>query len=490
MAREDEIINARLKKLSELKKQKTNPYTYSFDKKESALELQEKFKDIKAGSETKNKAKIAGRIKTVRDIGKLIFADLQDGSGRIQLQIQEEENKKALEFFKNFVDTGDFIGVEGTIIRTKRGELSILVDKVELLTKSIKPLPEKWHGLQDKEERYRKRYLDLIMNPEVKEVFLKREKIIDSTREFMKSKGFIEVETPNLQTIYGGAEARPFKTHLNALDIGLYLSISPELFLKRLIVGGFEKVFCIGKNFRNEGIDKSHNPEFTMMEFYQAYVDYNKMMELFEQIYESICKKINGKTKIGYQGNIIDFKTPWKRMTFYEALKKYSGIDEKTSDKELIKKAKELKIEGVEKMPRGILASEIFKKIVEPNLIQPIFITDHPKETSPLCKLNRKNPALIERFEPYCLGMELGNAYSEETDPARQRSLLEEQAKQLRTGKAEANPMDEDFVNAIEIGMPPTGGCGIGIDRMVMLLTNSPSIRDVILFPFMKPGEK
>lgn len=488
MTREEEILKERLKKINELKRLKINPYPYSFEQKNFASEIAEKFKNLKPEQKTKAQVKVAGRILSTRLLGKINFAHLQDSSGKIQVIVEEKvSGKKIVDFFSKYVDAGDIVGVEGTVMKTKRGELSILVQKLEILTKTLKPLPEKWHGLQDKEERYRKRYLDLITNPEVKEVFLKREKVINALREFMKSRGFIEVETPALQPVYGGAEARPFKTHLHDLKIDMYLSISPELYLKRLIVGGFDKVFTISRNFRNEGIDRTHNPEFTMMECYQTYADYNEIMRLFEQLYESACKKIHGKTKINYQNIILDFKAPWKRMTFYEALKKYAGMNESTPEKELLKKAKEFKIENVEKMPRGTLAAEIFKRLVEPNLIQPTIITDHPKETSPLCKLKRTNPDLIERFEPFCMGMELGNAYSEETDPVRQRQLLEEQAKQLRAGKAEAHPMDEDFVNAIETGMPPTGGCGIGIDRMTMLLTNSPSIRDVILFPFMKP---
>ncbi|MCX8159060.1 MAG: lysine--tRNA ligase [Candidatus Pacearchaeota archaeon] len=488
MSRQEEIKKERLKKISELKKLNINPYPYSFDVKNIAIELHNKYSKLKNNEKSKDSAKIAGRILTIRDIGKIIFAVLQDSSGKIQLVFQDNETpEKTKEFFKNYIDSGDFIGAEGIILRTKTGELSILVKKIELLSKSLLPLPDKWHGLEDKEERYRKRYLDLIMNPSVKDVFVKREKIIDSIRELLKSKGFIEVETPYLQTIYGGAEARPFKTHLNALDIDLFLAISPELYLKRLVVGGIDKVFTIARNFRNEGIDKWHNPEFTMMEIYQAYADYNDMMSLFEEIYENACKKVFGTTKIKHGEIILDFKTPWRRMTMAEAIKKYAKID-------VLKMSSEQLLEFVEKngveykdASWGLLVQSIFEHFCEKEIIQPTFITDHPKETTPLCKVHRKDSRLIERFEPFCLGVEMGNAYSELNDPVLQKTLLQEQQEKLSRGKEEAHPYDEDFVTSLEYGMPPTGGLGLGIDRMVILLTSQPSIRDVILFPFMKP---
>lgn len=488
MSRQDEITNERLKKIKELRAQKINPYPYSYDVKNSALELQENFKKLKNEEITKEHAKIAGRIMAVRDLGKIIFAVLQDGSGKIQITLQEKETPDELiKFFKKYVDAGDFIGVEGVILRTKRGELSILAKKVEILSKSILSLPEKWHGLQDKEERYRKRYLDLLMNPEVKDVFIKREKIIDAVREFLKSKGFIEVDTPYLQTVYGGAEARPFKTHLNALNMDLFLAISPELYLKRLTVSGIDKVFTIARNFRNEGIDKWHNPEFTMMECYQAYADYNDMMSLCESIYEYACKKVLGTTKVKIGETVIDFKTPWKRMTMAEAIKKHAGIDVlKMTEKELLDFAEENKVEIKEKN-WGMLVASIFEHFCEKELIQPVFIIDHPKETTPLCKLHRKDPRLIERFEPFCMGAEIANAYSELNDSILQRKLFEEQAEKLKKGNEEAQPYDADFINALEVGLPPTGGLGIGIDRMIIILLGQQSIRDIILFPFMKP---
>ncbi len=419
---------------------------------------------------------------------------MQDGTGTIQIVLQEgetPENEKI--FFKKYIDAGDFIGVEGIVFRTQRGELSLLVKKISILSKSLLPLPEKWHGLQDKEERYRKRYLDLVMNPEVKEVFKKREQIIDSIRELLKSKGFSEVDTPYLQTVYGGASAKPFKTHLNALDVDLFLSISPELHLKRLIVGGYDKVFTIARNFRNEGIDRWHNPEFTMMEIYEAYADYNDMMELFEEIYEYSAKKVNGSTKVIFRDKEIDFKRPWKRMTMSEAIKKFAGIDvEKSTDKELLSFAKKNKV-VIKGDSWGWYVQSLFEHFCESKIDQPTFIIDHPLETTPLCKIHRNDKLcrLIERFEPFCAGAELGNAYSELNNPILQKELLEEQQKSLSEGKnEEAHPYDDDFVSALEVGMPPTGGIGLGIDRMVMLLTGQDSIRDVLLFPFMKPENK
>lgn len=493
MGREEEILKARLEKIRELKKAGINPYPYSYKQENHASELQEKYKKLKNDSRTKDKAKIAGRVISIRDIGQIIFLNVLDGSGKIQAQLQNKETpEKEIDFFKKFIDSGDFIGVEGTVLRTKRGELTILAKKIELLSKSIKSLPEKWHGLQDKEERYRKRYLDLVMNPEVKEVFIKRSKIISAIKEFLNEKEFLEVDTPVLQPIYGGAAAKPFTTHLNALDMKLYMRISPELYLKRLIVGGFEGVYEFSKNFRNEGIDRTHNPEFTLLEIYKAYADYNDMMKITEDMYEYVAKKVLGKTEIEYQGVKIELKAPWKRMTMKEAIKKYAKIDvDKKSDEELkeIIEKNHIKAKGETK---GWLITSLFEHFCEEHLVQPTFIYDYPEETSPLCKQKRdkESSVLIERFEPYIAGFEIGNAYSELNDPVRQEILLEQQARELKKGNEEANPMDEDFVNALEIGMPPTGGLGLGIDRMIMFMTDSVSIKDVLLFPFMKIGEE
>jgi len=487
MTREEEMLKERIKKIDELKKLKIETYPYSFDQKDHADELQKKYSNIKPEEKTKEKAIVAGRLTTIRLMGKINFATLQDASGKIQIVIQEDEiGKEELDFFAKYIDSGDFVGVEGTVFRTKRGELSILAKKITLLTKSVLPLPEKWHGLEDKEERYRKRYLDLIANPEVKKTFEIRTKIIQAIREYLNSKGFIEVETPLLQPVYGGAEAKPFMTHLNELNIDMFMSISPELYLKRLLVGGFEKIYTICKNFRNEGIDKSHNPEFTMLECYQAYADYDTMMNLYEEIYEYVINKLNLNAEIEYQGKVLNFKRPWNKVAMYDGLKKH-GIDvKKISDKDLLKKAKELKLEVDAKTPRGLIIAELAKELIEKELIQPTHFINHTKETSPLCKINRKNDELIERDEPFANGMELGNIYSELNDPILQRKLFEEQIKIMKE-KGIGHPTDKDFINSLEYGMPPCGGLGLGIDRMVMLLTNSASIRDVILFPFMKP---
>ena len=484
MGREQQIINERKRKLKELRDAGINPYPHNFDKKQSSAEC--------LSSKLGTKVKTAGRLVTKRNIGKIAFATLQDNDGRIQIVFQEEQTpSKYFELFKKYVDSGDFVGIEGKIIKTRTGQVSILVSNLQILTKTILPLPEKWHGLQIKEERYRKRHLDLIMNPEVRKVFEKRTKILDLIREFLKKKGFDEVDTPYLQSVYGGAAAKPFKTHLNALNMNLFLAISPELYLKRLIVGGYEKVFTIARNFRNEGIDRWHNPEFTMMEIYQAYADYNDMMKLFEGIFEYVAKKINGSTKIKFRGREVNFKTPWKRMTMSEAIKKFAKIDvDKIDEKKLLDFCNKNKIEYKEKT-WGWMVQAIFEHFCEEKIEQPTFILDHPLETTPLCKTHRdeKMCRLIERFEPFCMGTELGNAYSELNDPIQQRKLLEQQQKKLKKGDEEANPHDEDFVNSIEIGLPPTGGIGLGIDRMIMLLTEQESIRDVLLFPFMKPEE-
>jgi len=492
MAREEQIIKERIRKLDELRKLGIEPYPNKFDKSHNAFELQEKYKGLGKGKSTKDKVKISGRVMVIRDIGKLIFASLQDSSGKIQIQLQKSETSdKQIQFFKKFIDMGDFIGVVGKIIRTKRGELSVLVDKVELLSKSLLPLPEKWHGLVDKEERYRKRYLDLIMNPEIKEVFVKRAKIIECVREFLRKKDFLEVETPILQKVYGGASAKPFKTHLNALDMDLFLSISPELYLKRLIVGGYEKVFTICKNFRNEGIDRFHNPEFTMLEFYYAYQDYKGLMKMTEELINQLKKELGLKNQIEYQGKKINLKTPFKRVKFRELVLKKTGIDIKKADdykklrKEIEKKKiKEIDIRGCRHY--GALLDELYKRVVRPSIIQPVFLTHYPVEMIALAKRNEKDKKLINTFQLIIDGAEIVKAYDELNDPIDQDKRLKEQAKLLRGGVEEAMPMDEDFVNALKVGMPPTAGYGLGIDRLTMLLTNQPSIRDVILFPFMK----
>ena len=487
MEEEHRLIAQRKQKLLELRKNNIDPYPYKFDKKDNAKDILEKFKKLKREEKTKDKVSTAGRIMSLRVMGRATFGHLQDSTGKVQFYVKEDEiGKRNYDLFKKF-DIGDFIGVKGLVFRTKKGETSIWVKKLELLAKSLRPLPEKWHGLKDIELRYRQRYLDLLMNQDIKEIFLKRTEIINVIREFLNSNGFIEVETPLLQQLYGGAIAKPFKTKINAYNMDMYLSISPELYLKRLIIGGFERVYTISKNFRNEGVDKSHNPEFTMLEFYWAYADYYDIMRLTEDLIFYVAKKINKTTKIDYQGKKIDLKKPWQRLSMKNAIKKYLRINiDKFDDKEIKNYLRANNIEYEGEFNRGLAIELIFEHLVQDKLIQPIFIIDHPKESTPLCKPKRGNDHLIERLEPYIYGWEIGNGYSELNNPILQRELLEEQAKQ-RIVEEEKHPLDEDFIKALEYGMPPTGGMGIGIDRLTMILTNSATIRDVILFPIMKP---
>jgi len=487
---ETSVIKDRYRKLDEIRKKGINPYPYSFNKKNNSDEIVKKYEKLKPGESTKDNVSIAGRVMAVRRMGKLTFSHVYDEAGKIQIILKEDDSKNNYDLFKLF-DIGDIIGVEGNVLKTKTGETTVEVKKLQLLCKSLYPLPEKYHGIQDQELKYRRRYLDLMMNPEKKKVFATRAKIISTIREFLDSRGFFEVETPVLQTIYGGANAKPFRTHHNALNFDMYLRISPELHLKRLIVGGFDKVYEICKNFRNEGMDKTHNPEFTELEFYWAYTDYKDMMKIFEELWAFVAKKVLGTTEIEYQGAKIDLKPPWKRLPMIDALKEYAKIDvSKMSDDELKDLANTYSLQIAGDLTRGTVIAALFEKLVEDKLMAPVFIIDHPKETSPLTKVHRSNPALIERFEPYINGWEVGNAYSELNDPVEQRKRLNEQEKLLRAGFEEAQPMDEDFVRAIEYGMPPCGGVGIGLDRMIMLFTNSPTIRDVIFFPTMKPENK
>ncbi len=490
MGREDQIIHERLRKLKELRSSNINPYPNKYQVKNNSALLHAKYKKLKKEQKTKNKASIAGRIMSIRDLGKIIFAVLQDGSGRIQLLLQEKETpKKTMQFFKKYIDSGDIIGAEGAIFRTKSGELSILVKNLELLTKSILPLPEKFHGLQDKEERYRKRYLDLIINPSVKETFEKRAKTIEVIREFLTSKGYIEVETPILQPIYGGTSAKPFESRLNALDMKVYMRISNEMYLKRLIAGGYEKIFEFSRDFRNEGIDSTHNPEFTLMETMCAYADYKQNMDLVEEMLEFVAKKVTGSTRINYQGKEINFKRPWKRIRMVDAIKHFAKLNvEKMSDEQLAGQIEKLNLQ-IPVFSRGAAIEEIFSALVESKLIQPTIIYDYLFETCGLAKPKEDDARYAERFEPYVNGWELGNIYSELNDPILLEKYWKEQEKML-SQNAEAQRMDEDFINMLKVGMPPTSGVGIGVDRLVMLLTNSPSIRDVIFFPFMRPLEQ
>ncbi len=433
--------------------------------------------------------RIAGRIMSWRDMGKANFIDVRDVSDRIQVYVRS--NDIGADLFKEFKkkwDIGDIIGVEGYVFRTKRGEISIHAKKITLLSKSLLPLPEKWHGLKDTDTRYRQRYTDLIINPEVKDTFIKRSKIISSIRRYLDDQGFMEVETPMLVSNAGGAAARPFVTHYNALDEDVKLRISLELYLKRLIVGGLERVYEIGRVFRNEGVDTRHNPEFTLMELYQAYTDYYGMMDLTENMYRHVAQEVCGTTCVPYGEYMIDLGKPFERLTMIDAVKKYSGVDfnEIKTLEEAREAAKAHNVEFEERHKRGDILNLFFETFVEEHLIQPTFIMDHPVEISPLTKKKPDAPEYVERFELFITGREMCNAYSELNDPIDQRERFKAQEEALSQGDEEANRTDEDFLRALEIGMPPTGGIGYGIDRLVMLLTNSPSIRDVLLFPTMK----
>lgn len=431
---------------------------------------------------------LAGRLRGLRVHGKATFADMQDAGGRIQLFVSlGVVGEEAYDAFKE-LDIGDVVGVRGEVFKTRRGEVSIRVAEYHLLSKSLRPLPEKWHGLKDIEQRYRRRYLDLIVNPESREVFEVRSRVIASIRESLGRRGYIEVETPMLHPIPGGATARPFETYHNALDMPLYMRIAPELYLKRLLVGGLDRVYEIGKNFRNEGISTKHNPEYTSLEAYQAYADYRDMMTLTEGIITESATEVLGTTLITYQGREIDLSAPWERVSMLEAIRRHTGIDFAAVDQDrAVKVAREAGVRLQSGATYGHAVQETFEQMVEEKLIQPVFITDHPVEVSPLAKRKKDNPHLTERFEPYINGWEIANGFSELNDPVDQRGRFEDQVRAREAGDDEAHYMDEDFLEALEFAMPPAGGLGIWIDRLVMLLTDSPSIRDVILFPHMRP---
>jgi len=481
MPTEGELIAERRKKLEEFRARGINPYPYKYSPTHTAQQILDKYGALQI-EHTKDKAVVAGRIVGLRRMGKATFCHVRDHTTKLQLYLKEDVLGKDYAFLKLW-DVGDWIGAEGCVFKTKTGEVTLDVHKATMLCKSVRPFPEKWHGLKDVETRYRKRYLDLIMNPETRDVFRKRAKIIETIRAELAKRGFMEVETRTLQTIYGGAAAKPFKTHLNALNTDVYMRIATELDLKRLIVGGFDRVYEIGKNFRNEDIDRSHNPEFTAIEMYQAYADFRDMMELTEDLYVAAAMAIHGSTTFTYQGREIDVKKPWKSYTMNNAIKELGGVDvDALDDKGLLARVPRKDLLPP-KLTRGGLIQALFEQLVEEKLVQPTFITHHPLETTPLCKPCRDHPHLVERFEPFIAGMEIANAYSELNDPILQRKLLEEQTK----GQTEwGEQVDEDFIQAIEYGMPPTGGLGMGIDRMIMLLTNAASIRDVIFYPFMK----
>jgi lysyl-tRNA synthetase class 2 len=489
------LIKRRYEELEELKKKGIEQFAYSFDVNSDSEDIKKNYKE-----DTKREVSIAGRIMAIRRMGKASFAHIQDDKGRIQIYLKKDELGDIYDAFR-LMDIGDIIGVDGFVFKTKTGEISVHTTSLKLLTKSLRPLPipkettdeqgnkEIHDQFTDKELRYRQRYVDLIVNPQVKEAFIKRSKIISSMRSFLDSKGYLEVETPVLQPVYGGAAAKPFVTHHNTLDMKLYLRIADELYLKRLIVGGFNGVYEISKDFRNEGMDKTHNPEFTMMELYVPFKDYEWMMNFVEEMLEKICLDVNGTLEIEYEDKIINFSRPWKRISMVDVLNERTGLDIlSASYNELKEFAKKNNVEVKEGKLKQI--DEIFGELIQQELIQPTFVVDYPVELSPLAKKHRSKPGVVERFEGYVGGREIANAFSELNDPIDQRKRFEEQKKFREAGDEEAHQVDEDFLRALEYGMPPTAGLGIGIDRLVMLLTDQPSIRDVIFFPQMKPELK
>ena len=483
----DELRKIRLEKLAKLRQLGIDPYPAKFDRRQTIGQAREL---------VDHPVTVSGRLLSLRPHGKITFADLEDASGKIQLLFSQSTLSDKHYAILPLLDIGDFVSVTGKVFVTKAGETTIEVENLTVLAKSLRPLPSQWYGLKDVEERYRRRYLDLLINREVRDVFVKRTKIVSEIRRFLDEREFLEVETPTLQPIYGGANARPFVTHHHALESDFYLKISDELYLKRLIMGGFEKVYEIDKDFRNEGVDRTHNPEFTMMECYQAWADYHDMMELTEDLYIAVVQALFGGTTITYHDQTIHFEKPWKRQTMAESIKEHLHYDVTTMSDDDLKKAitqSQVKYEGEPTLTgvaagfvRGIAIATLFEA-VEKKLIQPTFITDFPRETCVLAKPHRQDATLIERFEAYINGWEVANAYSELNDPQVQMQGFESQVIAKQSGDEEAHPLDRDYVEAMEYGMPPTGGLGIGIDRMVMLLTGAQNIRDVILFPTLKP---
>ncbi|MGE5422392.1 MAG: lysine--tRNA ligase [Ignavibacteriales bacterium] len=479
-----ELIQIRLDKVDELRKRGLEPYGQKYERTAFAAEIKENFEAMEGKS-----VSIAGRLMAKRGQGKAGFANLQDSTENIQLYFKMDDLGEEQYELYDKSDIGDIIGITGDVFRTKRGEISIHVRQMTYLSKSLKPLPEKWHGLKNVELRYRQRYVDLITNLDVRDVFVMRSKIIRGLRRYLDDQGFLEVETPMMQPIPGGAAARPFITHHNALNMDLFLRIAPELYLKRLLVGGLEKVYELNRNFRNEGISTKHNPEFTMLEIYQAYADFEDMMELSENLIHHAVMQVHGSPVIDFQGTMLDFTPPWERITMLDSIKEYAGVDFSgaETDEEARQLASELGLEVDKTATKGEIINIVFEEKVEPRLVQPTFIYSYPVEISPLAKRNQDNPQLTDRFEIFIMNREIGNAFSELNDPIDQRGRFEMQVKKRTQGDSEAHMMDEDYLNALEYGMPPAGGLGIGIDRLVMLLTNSPSIRDVILFPTLRP---
>jgi lysyl-tRNA synthetase class 2 len=485
--RENPLRAEKRRKLGALRAAGVDPYPHSYRRTGECAELHSRFTGLAIGESAEGETfRIAGRLMTKRPMGKAAFFNIQDGSGSIQGYLRVEELSPEDRAAFDALDIGDIVGVSGFVFRTKKGEITLHAKEFKMLCKTLEPLPEKYHGLADVEAKYRQRHLDLIADEGSRAVFRARSRIVAEIRAWLAARGFLEVETPTLQPLYGGAAAYPFSTHHRALDMKLYMKISPELYLKRLVVGGFEKVFEIGKNFRNEGIDRSHNPEFTMLEWYEAYTDYFDQMRNFEELIAHLAKAATGSTKVIYQGKELDFTPPWRRLTVHDGVREFAGIDpDSVTDEMLFAKARQLGSENEEPKSRGETIMEIFELAAEAHLWQPTFVMDHPAEISPLTKKHRSKPGVVERFEPFAACMELGNAYTELNDPEDQRARLREQEAK-RVVDEEAQPMDEDFLRAIDVGMPPTGGVGLGVDRIVLLLTDQASIRDIILFPTMK----
>lgn len=481
----NEQMQVRLDKMHKIEEHGWLPFGHRFDWTHHAADIAENFEEL---SEKETIVRLAGRVMAIRGHGKTCFMDMQDKSGRIQVYVRKDAIGEENYALIKLMDIGDIIGVCGTVFRTHMGELSIKAVSLEMLSKDLRPLPEKWHGLKDIEMRYRQRYVDLIVNPEVRDTFVKRSQIIKSVREILDNRDFLEVETPIMHSIAGGAAARPFITYHNALDMKLYMRIAPELYLKRLIVGGMERVYELGRVFRNEGIDIKHNPEFTIVEIYQAFADYKDMMELTETIVSQTAQKVLGTMKITYEGQEIDLTPPWNRMTMIEAVAKFTGQDFTgvTDIEEARKMAAAINVPIEKTFGIGKIINACFEEHVEDNLIQPTFITGHPKEISPLAKSNPENPEITDRFEGYIYAREICNGFTELNDPIDQKERFQKQVEERAAGDDEAHMMDEDFINALEYGLPPTGGLGIGIDRLVMFLTDSSSIRDVLFFPHMR----
>ncbi len=486
MSTKDEIRKNRLRKLERIRNSGFFPYPTTTKRTHKIAEVLKSFSSL---FRLKKEIILAGRMRLLRLHGGSTFIHIEDGTGRIQGYFKKDRlGEKGYKFFLDNFDLGDFIEIRGTLFKTRRGEKTIEVSGFHMLAKSLLPLPEKWHGLKDVEERFRKRYLDLIFNEDVRKKFEVRSLIIKSLREFLENEGFLGVETPILQPIYGGARAKPFKTHLNAMNMDLYLRIAPELYLKRLLVGGFEKVYEIGKCFRNEGVDRYHNPDFTMLEFYWAYADYKDLMKLTEKMFSYVLKKVFGKLEVSYQGKKLNFKPPWPRVEFYQMFKKMTGLDlEEINEASLAKEAKKMGLEIEKGVPKAEIADEIFSKVCRPKIIKPTFVIHYPKGFQPLAKALEKDSEKLANVQLIAAGTELLNAFSELNDPIEQRKRFEEQEKLFKLGFEEAQRIDKDYLEAMEYGMPPAAGFGLGVDRLVVLLTDSHALREIILFPTMKP---